>query len=163
MQSFLFFFSRHTSKRSDLVQKQLTGTVAVLLKRGWVDESPEERHAFFSEVESTVAGTNDADARRTGIEILEVSVLAYKNTLLTACMHACKQPDILICIVLSVHVIACHMSGFSNKSQDSEVTLHVGARSFCLPMIYVAKPAWVLILQYPLHVFERHVVQSHQP
>jgi len=69
------------------VQKQLTGTVAVLLKRAWVDESPQERHAFFSEVESTVAGTSDAAARRTGIEILEVSSLAYSSVLLTACMH----------------------------------------------------------------------------
>ncbi len=69
------------------MQKQLTGTVAVLLKRAWVDESPQERHAFFSEVESTVAGTSDAAARRTGIEILEVSSLAYSSVLLTACMH----------------------------------------------------------------------------
>ena len=69
------------------MQKQLTGTVAVLLKRGWVDESPQEQHAFFSEVESTVGGINDAAARRTGIEILEVSPLACSSLLLTACMH----------------------------------------------------------------------------
>ena len=57
------------------MQKQLTGTVAVLLKRGWADDSPQERHAFFSEVEHTVTGSNDGNARRTGIEILEVGSL----------------------------------------------------------------------------------------
>ncbi len=81
------------------MQKQLTGTVAVLLKRGWVDESPEARHAFFSEVESTVAGTTDAAARRTGIEILEVGWLAYKNILLTACMQTNIHP--------SLHCVEC--------------------------------------------------------
>ncbi|KAL0051778.1 hypothetical protein WJX82_002011 [Trebouxia sp. C0006] len=73
----LHYVLRHTSKQSDLVQKQLTGTVAVLLKRGWVDESPQERHAFFSEVESTVSGTSDAAARRTGIEMLEAVVSEF--------------------------------------------------------------------------------------
>ena len=93
---------RHTSKHSDLVQKQLTGTVAVLLKRGWVDESPEERHAFFREVESTVAGTSDAAARRTGIEILEVSLLAYHSLLLTACMQTDRHPN-LHCVECACH------------------------------------------------------------
>lgn len=44
-----------------------------MLKCGWVDETAEERYAFFAEVEYTVAGTNDAAARRTGIDILEVN------------------------------------------------------------------------------------------
>ena len=105
------------------MQKQLTGTVAVLLKRGWVEESPEERHAFFSEVERTVAGTSDAAARRTGIEILEVSALAYNNVLLTECIHADRQIDILTCIVLCVPVITYRMSGFSNNSRSSVATL----------------------------------------
>lgn len=64
--------SRHASKQSDLVQKQLTGTLAVLLKRGWANETAQERHAFFAEVEHAVAGANDAAARRTGIEVFEV-------------------------------------------------------------------------------------------
>ena len=57
------------------MQKQLTGTLAVLLKRGWADETAQERHAFFAEVEHTVAVSNDAAARRAAIEILEVRLV----------------------------------------------------------------------------------------
>ncbi|DBA71387.1 TPA: hypothetical protein ACH3X2_011192 [Trebouxia sp. C0005] len=89
----LHYVLRHTSKHSDLVQKQLTGTVAVLLKRGWVDESPEERHAFFSEVESTVAGTSDAAARRTGIEILEAVVSEFAPSTASPLGLAWEQHD----------------------------------------------------------------------
>ena len=63
---------RHASKQSALVQKQLIGALAVLLKRGWAEQSPDERHAFFAEVEHTVAASNNAAARCTAIEILEV-------------------------------------------------------------------------------------------
>ena len=59
------------------MQKQLTATVAVLLKRGWEDESAQERHAFFAGVEHTVAASNDAAARRAAIEILEVHIIAH--------------------------------------------------------------------------------------
>lgn len=86
----LYVAGRHTSKHSDLVQKQLTGTVAVLLKRGWADDTPQERHAFFSEVEHTVTGSNDGNARRTGIEILEVGSFEI------ICM-SCKRQTRLSC------------------------------------------------------------------
>lgn len=66
--------NRPGSQHSHLVQKQLIGTWAVLLKRGWVDQTVEERHAGFAEVEHTVAATRDAAARRTAIQILEVGV-----------------------------------------------------------------------------------------
>ncbi|DBA87589.1 TPA: hypothetical protein ACH3X1_004612 [Trebouxia sp. C0004] len=89
----LHYVLRHTSKHSDLVQKQLTGTVAVLLKRGWVDESSEERHAFFSEIESIVAGTSDAAARRTGIEILEAVVSEFAPATASPLGLAWEQHD----------------------------------------------------------------------
>ena len=65
--------SRPGNKHSDLVQKQLIATWAVLLKRGWVEESAEERHAVFAQVEHTAAASRDTNARRTAIQILEVS------------------------------------------------------------------------------------------
>lgn len=64
--------SRPASQHSHLVQKQLIGTWAVLLKRGWVDETAEARHAIFAELEQTVAASTDAAARRTAIQLLEV-------------------------------------------------------------------------------------------
>ena len=63
---------RPGSKHSDLVQKQLIATWAVLLKRGWVEESAQERHAVFAEVEHTAAASSDTHARRTAMQILEV-------------------------------------------------------------------------------------------
>ena len=66
--------NRPASKHSDLVQKQLIATWAVLLKRGWVEESAEERHAVFAEVEHAVAASSDAHARRTAIQVLEVGL-----------------------------------------------------------------------------------------
>lgn len=100
------------------MQKQLTGTVAVLLKRGWVDESAQERHAFFSEVESTVAGTSDAAARRTGIEVLEVSLLAHSSLLLTACMQTDRHPNL--------HCVECacnHMPHVRSSQINSKLVM----------------------------------------
>ena len=74
--------NRPDSKHSHLVQKQLIGTWAVLLKRGWVDQTAEERHAAFAEVEHTVASSRDAAARRTAIQILEVGLLSLQCSLL---------------------------------------------------------------------------------
>lgn len=39
-----------------------------------MDQTAEERHAVFAEVEHTVAATRDAAARRTAVQILEVGV-----------------------------------------------------------------------------------------
>lgn len=69
--------SRPGNKHSHLVQKQLIGTWAVLLKRGWVDQTTEEQHAIFAEVEHAVAANRDADARRTAIQILEVGLASW--------------------------------------------------------------------------------------
>ena len=87
----VLLFHRHSSKQSDLVQKQLTGALAVLLKRGWAEESPAERHVFFSEVEHTVAASSNAAARRTGIQILEVSTVG-KLLMYGLLMLECTQP-----------------------------------------------------------------------
>ena len=54
------------------MQKQLTGAWAVLLKRGWSEDTTEQRHASLAEVEHTIAASNDAAARCTGMEMLEV-------------------------------------------------------------------------------------------
>jgi hypothetical protein len=51
------------------------GALAAFLKRGWLDEGPEQRAAFFAEVEAAVASSGDAAIRRVGIQILEVGFL----------------------------------------------------------------------------------------
>ena len=61
MMAYVVSAARHASKQSDLVQKQLIATLAILLN-----------HNFFAELQNTIAASSDAAARRTGIEILEV-------------------------------------------------------------------------------------------
>lgn len=65
---------RPGSKHSDLVQKQLIATWAVLLKRGWVEEIAQERHAVFAQLEHTAAASSDTHARRTAMQLLEVGL-----------------------------------------------------------------------------------------
>ena len=48
------------------------GATALMLKRGWAEEAPEERNAFFQDVEGAVATSGHPAARCAGIEILEV-------------------------------------------------------------------------------------------
>ena len=50
------------------------GATALILKRGWAEEAPEERNAFFQDVEGAVATSGHPAARCAGIEILEVWV-----------------------------------------------------------------------------------------
>lgn len=83
--------SRPGSKHSDLVQKQLIATWAVLLKRGWVEESAEERHAVFAEVEHTAAASRDTSARCTAMQVLEVSCGSCQ-----CFTHSCQPPLCLL-------------------------------------------------------------------
>ena len=70
---------------------QLTATIAAVLKRGWLDSSQQERHAFFAEVEAAVAvHAGSAAARRVGVKILEVCApvaAACALALSAACMR----------------------------------------------------------------------------
>ena len=95
--------SRPGNRHSDLVQKQLIATWAVLLKRGWVEESAEERHAVFAQVEHTAAASRDTNARRTALQILEVSDGSCRwftsSRQLAGCYSACLRE--LACLLLT--------------------------------------------------------------
>eukprot|EP00891_Asterochloris_glomerata_P009020 jgi/Astpho2/9020/fgenesh1_pg.00133_%23_51_t len=74
------------SLRSYLVSKVLQGgslervvkrATALILKRGWAEEAPEERNAFFQDVEGAVATSGHPAARCAGIEILEAVVSEF--------------------------------------------------------------------------------------
>ena len=67
-------YGRQDGRPSALVQNQLTGTVAVLLKRSWLTDSAEERHAFFAKVEHTAAASGDVSLRCRAMAILEVGL-----------------------------------------------------------------------------------------
>ncbi len=68
--------SSHAADPVALVRAQLAATLAALLKRGWADAPPDERRAFFDEVDAA-AGSGGPAARRCGLEILEVGPLHH--------------------------------------------------------------------------------------
>ena len=71
---------RQDGRPSALVQNQLTGTVAVLLKRGWLADSAQERHTFFAKVEHTAAASGDAGLRCSAMALLEVGLCSLLVT-----------------------------------------------------------------------------------
>ena len=63
---------------SDIVTAQLIAVLASLLKRGWLESTKEEKNAFFAELESIVASSdNQGAARRAWARILVVSPQAW--------------------------------------------------------------------------------------
>ena len=69
----LCMYCRHATSQEQLVTKQLTRTLAVLLKRGWSWEDAAAHRTFFDKLESQVAAQGSAVARRVNMEVLEVS------------------------------------------------------------------------------------------
>lgn len=63
---------RHAGSTEQVVLRQLTRTLATVLKRGWTSESDESHRKFFEELDARVAAQDNAAARRLNIEILEV-------------------------------------------------------------------------------------------
>ena len=55
-----------------MVLAQCTRLVAIMLKRGWLQQPPDAGGAFFNSLEERVVALNSAAARRTGLEVLEV-------------------------------------------------------------------------------------------
>lgn len=70
---------RNGSASGDVITSQLSATVASMLKRGWMDISNEEQHAFYTEVENVVTSEGSCRARRAGIRLLEVILLHPLN------------------------------------------------------------------------------------
>ena len=52
---------------------QCTRLVAIMLKRGWLQQPQGAGGAFFNSLEERVAALGSAAARRTGLELLEVA------------------------------------------------------------------------------------------
>lgn len=77
---------RQDGRSSALVHNQLTGTVAVLLKRGWLTDSPEERHTFFADVEHTAAASGNAGMRCSAMALLEVGHCMLAGLHLSLCL-----------------------------------------------------------------------------
>ena len=69
----LHYLLHNVANLPQLVQSQLTSVLARLLKRGWAEDSPAQKGAFFAEVEGAVASAGDTAARRAAIQLLEVS------------------------------------------------------------------------------------------
>ncbi len=67
-------FSRNGSTSDDIITSQLTAAVASMLKRGWLESSKEEQHAFFAETEDIAKSQGTGGARRASIKVLEVLV-----------------------------------------------------------------------------------------
>ena len=63
---------RHAQSAHQVVTKQLTRTLAVLLKRSWSTEDATAHRAFFDSLETQVAASGTAAARRINLEVLEV-------------------------------------------------------------------------------------------
>ena len=66
------------------------GATALMLKRGWAEDAPEERNAFFQDVEGAVATSGHPAARCAGIEILEVRVASQA-------VRVCWPQKLLVC------------------------------------------------------------------
>ena len=67
---------RHASSLQQVVLKQLTRTLAELLKRGCSGESQDDHRRFLEEMDARVAAHGTPAARRVNIEMLEVRCLS---------------------------------------------------------------------------------------
>ncbi len=65
---------RNGHAAGDVIVSQLTAAVASMLKRGWLESSKEERHAFFAETEDIASSQGSREARRASIRVLEVNL-----------------------------------------------------------------------------------------
>ena len=82
---------------------QLTAAVASMLKRGWLESSKDERHAFFAETEDITSSQGSPEARRASIRVLEVNLLhpvilqlSQQHLILSVLQRSLLEPDISI-------------------------------------------------------------------
>jgi len=66
-----------TAGSDQLVGAQLAALLAQVIKRGWTDQSKEEREHIFQELEAAVAGSGDFGARRRSMEALSAVVTEF--------------------------------------------------------------------------------------
>ncbi|EIE26728.1 hypothetical protein COCSUDRAFT_46205 [Coccomyxa subellipsoidea C-169] len=73
----LHLIMRNGSTADDIITSQLTAAVASMLKRGWLESSKEEQHAFFAETEDIAKSQGTPGARRASIKVLEAVVTEF--------------------------------------------------------------------------------------
>lgn len=60
-----------------VVAKIIEGALALLLKRGWLESTPEEKSRMFGEIQEAVTSTGDLEAREVALGLLEAVVLEF--------------------------------------------------------------------------------------
>lgn len=90
---------------ASLVAKQIEGALALLLKRGWLEATPDENARIFAEIQEAVMRTGDPESRQVAIGLLEAVVIEFSPATASP-MGACVYLSHITCCAIFITVLS---------------------------------------------------------